>query len=97
MGTTTGNVSGNAAGAFDEQSIEGDENLVIPSGPAIGSDDIAHPEVPTRTEVDSLGTRAIPETAYWGIHTARALDNFPITLRAIYNYPDLINAFARVK
>jgi len=53
--------------------------------------------VPTRTETDSLGSMEIPVTAYWGIHTARALDNFPITRRAIFNYPDLITALARVK
>jgi aspartate ammonia-lyase len=51
----------------------------------------------TRTETDSLGSMEIPVEAYWGIHTARALENFPITKRAIYNYPDLINALAIVK
>ena len=39
----------------------------------------------------------IPTEAYWGVHTARALENFPITRRAIQNYPDLIIALARVK
>ena len=39
----------------------------------------------------------IPAEAYWGIHTARALENFPITRRAISNYPDLITALALVK
>jgi aspartate ammonia-lyase len=51
----------------------------------------------TREETDSLGSMAIPADAYWGIHTARALENFPITRRAIYNYPDLVRALARVK
>lgn len=51
----------------------------------------------TRTETDSLGSREIPAHAYWGIHTARAMENFPITRRAIYNHPDLIAALARVK
>ncbi|MEP6480486.1 MAG: aspartate ammonia-lyase [Rhodoglobus sp.] len=51
----------------------------------------------SRDETDSLGSMAIPADAYWGIHTARALENFPITRRAIYNYPDLIHALARVK
>lgn len=51
----------------------------------------------TRTEHDSLGSMEVPEDAYWGIHTARALHNFPITRRALSNYPDLINALARVK
>jgi len=39
----------------------------------------------------------IPAHAYWGIHTARALENFPITRRAIHVYPDLIVALVRVK
>jgi aspartate ammonia-lyase len=39
----------------------------------------------------------IPQEAYWGIQTARALENFPITRRSIQNYPDLIIALARVK
>ena len=51
----------------------------------------------TRTESDSLGSLEIPADAYWGIHTARALENFPITRRAIFNYPDLIRALARIK
>ena len=52
---------------------------------------------PTRTESDSLGSMQVPASAYWGIHTARALDNFPITRRPISIYPDLIRALARVK
>ena len=52
---------------------------------------------PSRTESDSLGSMQIPAAAYWGIHTARALDNFPITRRPISVYPDLIRALARVK
>jgi aspartate ammonia-lyase len=51
----------------------------------------------TRIETDSLGSMEIPADAYWGIHTARALENFPITRRAIHNYPDLIRALAFVK
>jgi aspartate ammonia-lyase len=39
----------------------------------------------------------IPAEAYWGIHTARALENFPITRREIHVYPDLIVALVRVK
>ncbi|WP_268921078.1 aspartate ammonia-lyase [Marisediminicola senii] len=52
---------------------------------------------PTRTESDSLGSMQIPSAVYWGIHTARALENFPITRRPISVYPDLIRALARVK
>jgi aspartate ammonia-lyase len=37
----------------------------------------------TRTERDSLGERAVPSDAYYGVQTTRALENFPISgLRA---------------
>ncbi|WP_309711389.1 aspartate ammonia-lyase [Pseudolysinimonas sp.] len=52
---------------------------------------------PTRTESDSLGSMQIPADVYWGIHTARALVNFPISRRAISNYPSLLRALAFVK
>ncbi|TAJ49700.1 MAG: aspartate ammonia-lyase [Herbiconiux sp.] len=51
----------------------------------------------TRTETDSLGSVEIPRDAYWGIHTARALENFPVSRRPISVYPDLINSLAIVK
>lgn len=50
-----------------------------------------------RTETDSLGSVEIPRDAYWGIHTARALENFPISRRPISVYPDLIDALVIVK
>ncbi|CAN5181652.1 aspartate ammonia-lyase [soil metagenome] len=51
----------------------------------------------TRTETDSLGRVEIPIDAFWGIHTARALENFPISRRPIAVYPDLIDALVIVK
>jgi aspartate ammonia-lyase len=81
---------------FAEQSIQGENDMPATNGPAIGSEDVAAAGA-TRTETDSLGSREVPADAYWGIHTARALENFPITRRAIFNYPDLINALALVK
>jgi aspartate ammonia-lyase len=50
-----------------------------------------------RVESDSLGSRDIPEQAYWGIHTSRAVENFPIAKRPISVYPELIVALASVK
>ncbi len=50
-----------------------------------------------RTEHDSLGSMEVPEEAYWGIHTARALENFAISKRQINVYPDFIVAYAQVK
>ncbi|PVZ93659.1 aspartate ammonia-lyase [Amnibacterium flavum] len=39
----------------------------------------------------------IPADAYWGIHTARALENFPISRRPVSVYPDFVRAFGSVK
>jgi aspartate ammonia-lyase len=52
---------------------------------------------PVRTEHDLLGDRAVPADAYYGVHTLRALENFPITGTPISAYPDLVNALACVK
>jgi aspartate ammonia-lyase len=50
-----------------------------------------------RIERDSLGALEVPADAYWGAHTKRAIDNFPIAKRPISVYPDLIVALASVK
>jgi aspartate ammonia-lyase len=50
-----------------------------------------------RLESDSLGPLEVPEDAYWGVHTKRAMDNFPIAKRPISVYPDFIVALASVK
>src|SRR5712691_11618028 len=51
----------------------------------------------TRIEHDLLGDRAVPAAAYYGIHTLRALENFPITDTSISIHPDLVRALACVK
>src|SRR5437868_3185257 len=49
----------------------------------------------TRSEKDSLGTKDIPAEVYYGIQTARAVENYPISgMRA---HPTLIRAFGMVK
>ncbi|WP_375401614.1 aspartate ammonia-lyase [uncultured Amnibacterium sp.] len=50
-----------------------------------------------RTETDSLGTVPIPAGALWGAHTARALQNFPISGRPISSHPRLVDALVIVK
>ncbi len=49
----------------------------------------------TRIERDGLGERTIPADAYWGIHTSRAVRNFPFT--GYHLNPAFIRAFAQVK
>jgi aspartate ammonia-lyase len=53
--------------------------------------------VTTRTEHDLLGVKDVPAEAYWGVHTARALENFSITGMPISAYPHLVDALAAVK
>ena len=50
-----------------------------------------------RMEHDLLGDRSVPASAYYGIQTMRAEENFPITGIPISHYPNLIRALAMVK
>ena len=51
----------------------------------------------TRREHDLLGDRDVPADAYYGVHTLRAVENFPISGTPISIYPDLIAALASIK
>jgi aspartate ammonia-lyase len=51
----------------------------------------------TRREHDFLGEKDIPAQAYWGVHTARAVDNFPISGQTVATMPELVRALAFVK
>ncbi|KAI7258486.1 hypothetical protein KC345_g10544 [Hortaea werneckii] len=42
-----------------------------------------NPQNTFRMEQDALGTRNIPKSAYYGIHTARAMDNFAVSGRTV--------------
>ena len=50
-----------------------------------------------RNEHDLLGDAPVPATAYWGIHTLRAVENYPITGKAIGSYAELVRALALTK
>jgi len=50
-----------------------------------------------RIEHDLIGDRQVPADAYYGVHTLRAMENFPITGTSISIYPDLVAALACVK
>ena len=51
----------------------------------------------TRTEHDLLGEKQVPADAYYGVQTARALENFQISGIAINHYPGFVEAWAIVK
>lgn len=50
-----------------------------------------------RTEHDLLGARSIPATAYWGVHTARAVENFQVSGITLAIHRPLIAALGAVK
>jgi aspartate ammonia-lyase len=51
----------------------------------------------TRTEKDLLGEKQIPADAYYGVQTARALENFQLSGVPINHYPGFVEAWAIVK
>ena len=50
-----------------------------------------------RHEQDSLGGMDLPRTCLWGIHTQRAIDNFPISGLTLSHFPEFIRSLAWVK
>ena len=50
-----------------------------------------------RTERDLLGEKQVPADAYYGVQTARALENFQISGTPINHYPGFVEAWAMVK
>jgi aspartate ammonia-lyase len=51
----------------------------------------------TRLEHDLLGDKPVPAGAYYGVQTARAMENFHISGVELRLYPNLIKALAMVK
>lgn len=49
----------------------------------------------TRTETDLIGSLSVPAEALYGIHTARALDNFPVAGHTVHGA--LVSAYGDVK
>jgi aspartate ammonia-lyase len=50
-----------------------------------------------RTEKDLLGEKDVPAEAYYGVQTARALENFRISGVSIGHYPEFVDALVLVK
>src|SRR5262249_7936540 len=58
---------------------------------------LASSQEQVRTEKDLLGEKPIPVGAYYGVQTARALENFQISGIDINHYPGFVEAWAIVK
>ncbi len=54
-------------------------------------------QTPPRVEKDLLGEKEIPGDAYYGVQTARALENFQLSGILINHYPGFVEAWAMVK
>jgi len=52
---------------------------------------------PVRVEQDSLGHLEVPKNVLWGIHTLRAVQNFPITGIPVGHYPELVKGHCQRK
>jgi len=51
----------------------------------------------TRVEHDLLGEKRVPADAFYGVQTARALENFQISKVTMNAYPEFVDGFAIVK
>ena len=56
-----------------------------------------HDQPAVRIEHDLLGDREVPADAYYGVHTVRGVENFPISGVPISRHSDLVAAPASVK
>jgi len=70
--------------------------LALVAAPALAQQPAAGPQ-DVRIEHDLLGEKAVPADAYYGVQTARALENFQISGRTIGDYPSLVNGWAATK
>lgn len=61
------------------------------------SEDRAFEDREWRSERDSLGAYQVPAEAFYGVHTARARDNFRISGLPPSQFPELVRALALVK
>lgn len=52
---------------------------------------------PVRVERDLIGARDVPANVYWGVHTARALENFQVSGITLASHRPLIAALGAVK
>lgn len=50
-----------------------------------------------RSESDLLGTHEVPEAAYYGVQTSRAMENFRISGHLLASYPNFIRGMAITK
>jgi aspartate ammonia-lyase len=70
-------------------------SLSLLAAPALAGAQAKGP--PFRMEKDLLGEKQVPADAYYGVQTARALENFQISGITLRHFPELVKALALVK
>ena len=70
--------------------------LALVAAPALAQQPATGPQG-VRIEHNLLGEKAVPADAYYGVQTARALENFRISGRTIGDYPSQVDGFAATK
>jgi aspartate ammonia-lyase len=58
---------------------------------------LAATDTAMRTEHDLLGQKQVPANVFYGVQTARALENFQISSTSMNTYPEFVDAFVVVK
>ena len=72
--------------------------LLVPLGTcSLWAQESTKPPAKPRVEKDLLGEKEIPANAYYGVQTARALENFQLSGVLINHYPGFVEAWAIVK
>src|SRR5258705_2867590 len=69
--------------------------VILASGALVAAP--APTRTPTRIEHDLLGDKQVPTNAFYGVQTARAVENFQISGISMNFYPEFVDAFAMVK
>jgi aspartate ammonia-lyase len=71
-------------------------DVEAPAAPELDSPTMQS-DLTTRSEHDLLGYLDVPASAYYGVHTLRASQNFPISGKHLSSHPLFIQALAAVK
>ncbi|GJE44776.1 Fumarate hydratase class II [Methylobacterium soli] len=96
-GAGKGRGAGNGRGATKPRAGTGQAGAEAPDLAVATVRTVAMEGARTRTEHDLLGEAEVPAGVLWGIHTKRAVENFPITGVPVEHFPEFVRALALVK
>ena len=86
--------------AAEENKVDSQEKPVAPAEPAANASSRASSKSAKpgfRIEEDLLGKMEVPDDAYYGVHTLRAIENYQISRTTINQVPEFIRGMVQVK